>query len=480
LRVYTTLNEKMQATAERAVEKNLRALDKRQGFRPVTFNVHRDTEESIEGYKAEDWIEPFEEGQIVTGVVKGLDPKRAEAEIKIGSYIATLDSEAVAWTKSKSPADILEVGDVTQFQIQAINDEAHTLEVTLDQEPVVESSFLALDIRTGQILAMIGGLNFERSEFNRATQAMRQPGSGFKPFCYAAAIDMGYTPTSLLFDAPVRYEDPNAEEEFQYYEPRNYDRKYEGWVTLRRALEGSRNVPSVKLNEQIGPEHTAEMARRLGLSGPIPPYLSIVLGAAEATLLEMVSAYSAFPNQGIRMQPYMVTKVTDRDGNLLEENYPKAASAIRADTAYIVTNLMKGVVQHGTAIRASSLGRPLGGKTGTTNDCTDAWFVGYDPRLAAGVWVGFDQKLSLGETETGARAALPAWLDFMSETLADRPVEDFPIPSNIVFVPVDKHTGYPSTASGKDTILEAFIAGTEPTGYPRSPDTASRNLSTKH
>jgi penicillin-binding protein 1A len=467
LRVYTTLNEKMQRSAEKALDKALRELDKRQGFRPVAFNIHRDSEGSIEGYKAEDWIEPFQEGQIVTGAVTGI--VRNTVKVRIGTYTATLDSKAIEWTKSGNPADILEIGDVTQFQIQKINDEARTLEITLDQEPLVDGSFLALDIRTGQIQAMIGGFDFARSEFNRATQAKRQPGSGFKPFAYAAAIDMGYTPTSLIFDAPVRYEDPNAEEEFQFYEPRNYDRKYEGWVTLRRALEGSRNVPSVKLNEQIGPERTADMARRLGISGPIPPYLSIVLGAAEATLLEMVSAYSAFPNQGIRMRPYMVTKVTDRDGNLLEETYPKAASAIRADTAYIVTSLMKGVVQRGTAVRAASLGRPLGGKTGTTNDYTDAWFVGFDPRLAAGVWVGFDQKLTLGEQETGARAALPAWLDFMSETLADRPAEDFPIPSNIVFVSVDKHTGYPSTASGSDTILEAFIAGTEPAGYPRSP-----------
>ena len=464
LRVYTTLNIPMQKSAEKALDKALRDLDKRQGFRPIQFNIHRDSDGLIEDYVADDWVEPFEEGQVLSGVVTGLGNKTVD--VRVGRYTATLDGTGIEWTRSKNPADILKIGDVTDFQIQSIDEEKNLLVLKLDQEPEVEGSFLCLDIRSGQIKAMIGGFDFERSEFNRATQAMRQPGSAFKPFAYAAAIDLGFTPTSLLLDQPVRYEDPNSVEKF--YEPHNYDRKYEGWVTLRRAIEGSRNVPAVKLNEQIGPERSAEMARRLGLSGPIPPYLSIVLGAAEATLLEMVSAYSAFPNQGIRMRPYLVTKVTDRDGNLLEETHPKALSAIRADTAYIVTSLLRGVVQRGTAIRAASLGRPLGGKTGTTNDYTDAWFIGFDPRIAAGVWVGHDQKIPLGDKETGAKAALPAWLTFMEETLAERPVEDFPIPSNIVFVPVEKHTGYPAHGSGKDVILEGFIAGTEPSGYPRT------------
>jgi penicillin-binding protein 1A len=464
LRVYTTLNVEMQKIAEESLDKALRDLDKRQGLRPIPFNIHRDSDGLIEDYRADDWIEPFHEGQILTGVVTGLGEETVE--VRIGSYAATVDAQSVEWTREKNPANILQIGDVTQFKIEALDEEASNLTVSLEQIPEVEGSFLALDVRSGQIKAMVGGFDFDRSEFNRATQAMRQPGSAFKPFVYAAAINSGFTPTSLLLDEPVSYEDPNSVEKF--YEPTNYDQKYEGWVTLRRAIEGSRNVPAVRLNYQTGPEKAAEMARRLGLSGHIPPYLSIVLGSAEATLLEMVSAYSAFPNQGIRMRPFLVTRVTDRDGNLLEETHPKAGSAIRADTAYMVTSLLKGVVQRGTAIRAASLGRPLGGKTGTTNDYTDAWFLGFDPRLAAGVWVGFDQKRSLGDRETGARAALPAWLSFMEKVLADRPVEDFPIPSNIVFVPVDKHTGYPAHASSKDVILESFIAGTEPAGYPRS------------
>jgi penicillin-binding protein 1A len=310
---------------------------------------------------------------------------------------------------------------------------------------------------------MVGGFDFERSKFNRATQARRQPGSAFKVFAAGAAIEEGYTATSLILDEPVRYIDPSISEA---YEPRNYDGKYEGWVTLRRMVEASRNVPFVRLTQQLGPQKVADYARRLGLEGPIPPYLSITLGAAEATLQEMVSAYSAFANQGIRMQPYFVTKVTDRDGNVLEEAFPKAASAIRADSAYIITNLLRGVVQRGTAASASRLGRPLAGKTGTTNDYTDAWFIGFDPTLVAGTWIGFDQKIPLGDRETGTRTALTPWIDFMGQVLAEKPIEDFPVPSNIVFVSVDRKTGYPATTEVEGALLEAFISGTEPVGFP--------------
>jgi penicillin-binding protein 1A len=439
----------------------LRDLDKRQGFRPVAFNVHRDTEGAIEDFVADDWGDPLEVGQVVSGVVTRVDGRRAE--VRVDRFTATLDRTAIEWTKAASPAAILKVGDVTPVKIESIDPGAERLEVTLEQDPEAQGSFLALGTRSGQVKAMVGGFDFDRSKFNRATQARRQPGSAFKPFAYAAAIDSGFSPTSLILDAPVQYKDPTTEE---IYEPSNYDEKYEGWVTLRRALEASRNVPAVRLTEQIGPDKAAEMARRLGLAGPLPPYLSLPLGSAEASLMEMVSAYSAFPNQGIRMRPYLVTKVTDRDGNLLEETHPKAASAIRADTAYIVTSLLQGVVQRGTGARAAQLGRPLAGKTGTTNDYTDAWFIGFDPSLAAGVWVGFDQKLSLGDKEVGARAALPAWISFFDEVRKDHPPEDFTVPSNIVFVPVDKHTGYPTNGAGPDVILEAYISGTEPAGYP--------------
>jgi penicillin-binding protein 1A len=459
LQVHTTLNRAMQVAANHAVQTGLRNLDKREGWRGVTTNVLRDTKLSIEEYRSDDWVEPFSTGEVVTGVVSEQGPKPV---VRIGRFAAFIDPESAAWTK-KPLAELFKVGDVSQFEIASINSEKATMVVKVDQEPLAEGALLALESRTGQIKAMVGGFDFERSKFNRATQARRQPGSAFKPFAVGAAIEEGYTATSLVLDEPVRYVDPHVE---QAYEPRNYDLKYEGWVTLRHMLEASRNVPFVRLTQQLGPEKVAAYAQRLGLAGPIPPYLSITLGAAEATLEEMVSGYSAFANQGIRMQPMMVTKVVDRDGNLLEENYPKAVSAIRADAAFIIANLMRGVVQRGTGAAASRLGRPLAGKTGTTNDYTDAWFIGYDPTLVAGTWFGFDQKVTLGNRETGTRTALGPWMDFMGTVLKDKPVEDFPVPSNIVFVPVDKKTGYPASGDSADVILEAFISGTEPTGYP--------------
>jgi len=459
LRVHTTLNRETQEAANRAIDKGLRELDKRQGWRGAQGNVLKDTKLSIQEYRADDWIEPFPAGQVATGVV--LEQGRKPV-IRIGRFSASVDPESAAWTGKTLP-DLLAVGDIGQFEIVEVDSAASTMKVKLDQEPLAEGALLALESRTGRIKAMVGGYNFERSKFNRATQARRQPGSSFKPFAAGAAIEEGYTAASLILDEPVRYVDPHVAEA---YEPKNYDMKYEGWVTLRRMIEMSRNVPAVRLTQQLGPQKVADYARRLGLEGPIPPYLSITLGAAEATLLEMVSAYSAFANQGIRMQPHFITKVTDRDGNVLEEVYPKAASAIRADSAYIVTNLLRGVVQRGTAASASRLGRPLAGKTGTTNDYTDAWFIGYDPTLVAGTWMGFDQKIPLGDRETGTRTALAPWIDFMGEVLAEKPIEDFPVPSNIVFVPVDRKTGYPAAGGEEGVLLEAFISGSEPTGYP--------------
>jgi penicillin-binding protein 1A len=295
---------------------------------------------------------------------------------------------------------------------------------------------------------MVGGFSFDRSKFNRATQAHRQVGSAFKPFVYTAAIDRGYTPASILMDTPVSFfAGPNQ----PLYSPGNYDRQFEGPVTLRRALEQSRNVPAVRMMEQLGPKQVIMYARRLGLESPLPPYLPVALGAAEATLLEMTSAYSVYPNQGVRMKPYTVKKVTDREGNVLEENRPEPKDAIRADTAFVLTNLLRGVVQRGTATKANALNWPVGGKTGTTDDYTDAWFVGFDPDITIGVWVGLDQKKTIGRDITGGDAALPIWIDVMKAWIGDRKeAPKFQPPGNIVFVTADNGT------------TEAYISGTEP------------------
>jgi penicillin-binding protein 1A len=311
---------------------------------------------------------------------------------------------------------------------------------------------------------MVGGYDFERSEFNRATQARRQVGSAFKPIVYAAALEtLGWTPATTIVDAPLRITNPWDQ---SVWAPRNYDLSYMGPITLRRAVEQSRNIPAVKTLQAVGVDVGIEYAHRLGLSGELPPYLPIALGAGEATLEEMVAAFAAFANQGLRMKPYLIERIEDREGNLLEENRPRATDAIRADTAYIITSLLRGVVQRGTAARARRLGRPIAGKTGTTNDFTDAWFLGYEPDLAAGVWVGFDEKIhSLGRGQTGGVAALPIWMDFWKEVTAERPVEEFPIPGNIVFVPMGD-TGRPGAPGAPGVRMEAFVAGTEPRARP--------------
>jgi penicillin-binding protein 1A len=302
---------------------------------------------------------------------------------------------------------------------------------------------------------MTGGFSFVRSKFNRATQAQRQVGSLFKQILYTAAVDHGYTATTMFVDEPISYAaGPNQ----PMYEPHNYDGKFEGPITLRRALEDSRNIPAVKTIADLGPEEVVPYARRFGLRGNYQPYLSLALGAGEATLVEMTSAYSVFPNQGVRMEPFSVTTITDRDGNVREENRPQPHEAIRADTAFIMTNLMRGVVQEGTAQAAASLMWPLAGKTGTMDDFTDAWFIGFDPNITIGVWVGYDEKKPIGRGETGAQAALPIWMDIMRAYLdrnADRESPpEFDAPGNIVFV---------TLANGKN---EAYINGTQPQDVP--------------
>ncbi|MCA1652134.1 MAG: hypothetical protein LC753_18325 [Acidobacteria bacterium] len=324
----------------------------------------------------------------------------------------------------------------------------------------MEGAVLAIDNRTGQVRAMVGGYSFERSKFNRATQAYRQVGSAFKPIVFTAAIDRGYTPVTILMDTPTSFPGGAGQ---PAYSPMNYDRRFEGPVTLRRALEQSRNVPAVRLMEQLGPKQVIAYARRLGLESPLPPYLAVALGAAEATLSEMTSAFAVFPNQGVRMRPYQVLKVTDREGNVLEENRPEPKDAIRADTAYVVTNLLRGVVQRGTAAKAAALNWPIGGKTGTTDDYTDAWFIGFDPDITIGVWVGMDQKKPIGYNQTGSEAALPIWIEVMKAWIGDRKEPPaFQPPGNIVFVSVDKGSGDASTGESPGAISEAFIAGTQP------------------
>jgi penicillin-binding protein 1A len=457
LSIQTAIDLRLQEAATQALNDGLRRIDKRRGFRKPRRNVIAEGH-TIDTFRQPRWERPMAAGQIVPAVVTAVDG--TAIHLRVGAVRVTIDRKGYAWTGKTTPAQLVTRGDLVEARLLPSTDGAAPSSATLEQAPDVEGAVLILDNRTGQILTMVGGYSFERSKFNRATQAYRQVGSAFKPFVYTAAIDSGYTPVSLLMDTPVSF---NGGAGQPAYTPLNYDRQFEGPITLRRALEQSRNIPAVRVMDQLGPNQVIAYARRLGLESPLPPYLAVALGAAEATLVEMTSAYSVFPNQGVRMRPYSVLKVRDREGNVLEENRPEPKDAIRADTAFVMTNLLRGVVQRGTATRAAALNWPIGGKTGTTDDYTDAWFIGFDPDITIGVWTGFDQKRTMGPAGTGSESALPIWIDIMKAWIATRseaPV--FEPPGNIVFVSVDRGSGNPALEGTPGAITESFIAGTQP------------------
>jgi penicillin-binding protein 1A len=417
LRVYTTLNIHMQRIANQSLRDGLHSYERRHGWKGNLPNVVRDNLGKLETYEDEDWRHAIEKGSYVTGLVQTVSDR--DAVIKIGPYRGILSPNDFAWTGRKKPGDLLKVGDLAQFSIQELRD--NTVRVQLEQQPGPQGALLVIDNPTGEIKAMIGGYSFEDSKFNRATQAVRQVGSSFKVYVYADALEKGATPFDTIVDTPFTTISGG-----QPYSPRNYDEKFEGTITLRRALAGSRNVPAVKLAEKVGISTVVDMAKRFGITTPLPPYLPLALGAADMKLIEHVSAFTVFPNDGIRIDPHMIRRVTSYDGALLEEAHPEVHDVLSPDVARTMTAMLEEVIQFGTGIQARALGRPAAGKTGTTQDYTDAWFVGYTPQLTAGVWVGFDDKqISLGKKETGARAALPIWLEFMQGATAGTPALDF-------------------------------------------------------
>ncbi len=326
-----------------------------------------------------------------------------------------------------------------------------------------EGALVCFDLETGYVKALVGGKDFRKSQFNRVTQARRQTGSAFKPIIYASALDKGFTPSSIIVDAPVVFDWGGKK-----WKPRNFGDKFSGPTTFRNALTHSINIVTVKIAQEIGTTYIADYAKKLGISTPIYHDLSMALGTSSISLYELTKAYSVFANEGKLFSPIFIKKILDRDGNLLEENLPlyyfKESSedeqAISPQTAFLITYLMEGVVQHGTGWRAKSLVRPVAAKTGTTDQYVDAWFIGYTPDLITGVWVGFDEEKPLGENETGARAASPIWVNFMSKVMKGRPVRDFAAPEGVEFMKVDPQTGLIS--SGKEGILECFREGTGP------------------
>jgi penicillin-binding protein 1A len=448
--IKTGIDPALQRSANRALDDGLRRLDKMRGFRKPTRNI-LDEKRSLETFRHPRWTRDPVSGDVTPAVVIATDG--GVIKVRVGRLTGTIGRTGYSWTRRRAE-DLVRTGDLVEVRVGKVRADGG-FEADLDQQPTLEGAMIAIDNHTGEVLALIGGASFDRSQFNRAVQAKRQVGSLFKPFVYLAAIDGGYTAATMLSDVPMSFEAGPGQPP---YEPKNYDREFKGDLTLRRALELSRNVPAVALMDKLGPANVLRYPKLLGITTPLPEFLSVAIGAAEGTLIEMTSAYSAFPNQGVRMKPLLLLDVKDRDGNILEQHRPEPNQAIHADSAYIVTELLHGVVQHGTAANAdtAALAWPLAGKTGTTDDYTDAWFIGFDPDITVGVWLGFDQKKTIADKATGTTAALPIWTAIMKDWVARRRAElktppEFTRPGNIVVV---------NTPNGP----EFFIAGTEPSG----------------
>ncbi|UCE87228.1 MAG: PBP1A family penicillin-binding protein [Deltaproteobacteria bacterium] len=540
--VETTLDIELQRAATAAVRDGLTALDRRLGYRGPERRVAPDAIASLLPELAErnGW-DPAEAGdppplpadRDLYGVVTRVAPESQTARVAFAPGVeAVVSLEDVRWARTPNPAQrehpvpsidrVFAPGDVTAFRLRPPDPDAEPAgsalpRVAIAQEPVVQGALLSFDVETGDVLALVGGYDFEKSEFNRAIQALRQPGSAFKPIVYAAALQRDYSPVSILWDRPFVSRDDESGLDWR---PQNYGRKFLGQITLREALARSVNNATIHLANDLGVRSVIAEARRLGIESPLAPDLSLALGSSSVSLLELLRAYAVFPSQGRLLRPRFISRVLDRDGNVLIEDValgdsPEAAEpdgdGIDADEAgdarlqlaagnrleaeapldgepsngrdtvgidavppghvisptlaYLMTDLLHGVVEdpRGTGGRARALRHPVGGKTGTTNEQADAWFIGFSPDIATGVWVGFDQKRVLGRGEAGSTAALPIWIDYMRVALARRPVRDFPVPPDIVFARIDRGTGLLADATSESTYFQAFYAGTEPT-----------------
>ena len=438
LRVYTSLDTDLQKAARQSLLDGLAAYERRHGWRGKLANVIAQGEK-IDKYADPDWDEDPEVNGYTHALVAAVSA--GAAEVHFGRRTATLSQTDVAWTKLKL-ADILHAGDIVYLKVLALDADGKA-KVSLEQDSGTEGALVAIDNATGEIKAMVGGRDFNLSKFNRATQALRQVGSSFKPYVYTAVIDQGGSPDDTIVDAPITFQTASGP-----YSPHNYDGKFEGTITLRRALAQSRNIPALKLADRIGIHTVIDYAHRFGVTANIPAYLPVALGSAEITPLEQTSAFSVFPNDGVRVAPRYITRVTDYEGRILEEDYSDIKDVVSSRTARIMTSMLREVVLHGTAVAAAKMPYPLAGKTGTTNDFTDAWFVGFSPSLTCGVWIGYDEKKSLGAKETGARAALPIWMQFMNAALAGKEPGEFQPPPAEENAAVARKVDTPDVAPG--------------------------------
>jgi penicillin-binding protein 1A len=413
LRVDTTLDLDLQKTANKALADGLATYERRHGWKGKLENVIANGT-ALEDYKHADWALATHPGDYVHALVTRTLP--LEIRARVGSNEVVLLPQDWAWTGQRYGDALVKPGDVIYVHL-ADATESGAERATLEQDSGTQGAVFAMDNTTGDVLAMIGGRDYALSEFNRATQAERQTGSSFKPYVYTTAVEEGAKPDDIVVDAPVS---------FGSYTPHNYENDYKGAMTLTNAFAESRNIPAVKLAARVGIHKVIDMAHRFGVTTDIPAYLPIALGAAEITLQEQVTSYSVFPNDGIRVKPRLIKKVTNADGITLWEDAPAVDEIISQHTARTMMTLLRAVTAHGTGAAVAQMNHPLGGKTGTTSDFTDAWFMGFSPSVTCGVWVGYDSRQSLGEKETGARAALPIWMEIMKTAIAGKDDEQFP------------------------------------------------------
>jgi penicillin-binding protein 1A len=418
LRVDTTLDLKLQQTANRAVDDGVSTYERRHGWKGHLENVIAEGQ-TLDAYRHPDWAIQYGSGDYVHALVTRVLPLEIHARIgpegKEGDEVVLLPADW-QWTGQHSADNLVKPGDVIFVHLTGANQSA-ALRATLEQDSGAEGALMAVDNTTGDVLAMVGGRDYQLSVFNRATQAERQVGSSFKPYVYTAAIEDGVKPTDIIMDSPVS---------FGSYTPHNYENDFKGAMTVANAFAESRNIPALRLASRVGIHNVIDVAHRFGVTTNIPPYLPVALGAVEITLQEQVASYSVFPNDGLRITPRLIRKVSNSDGMVMWSDNPAVTQVIDQQTARTMMGLLEGVTQHGTGAAARALNHPIGGKTGTTSDFTDAWFMGFSPSVTCGVWIGYDSRESLGKKETGAQAALPIWMTFMKQAIVGKDDEKFP------------------------------------------------------
>ncbi len=478
LSVYTTLDANAQIEATEAVRKGARMYQKRHGWRHVEFPnilVKDDgtpTGIELNTYQHYTWsaVAPKVE-EIISGVITEVSDKGTQ--VTFGRYGATITAADMAVT-GKAPSKLFKRGDLAQFSVVSVDEPKHSVKVKLEPEPEVQAALVMIEAKTGEIKVMSGGYDFSTSKFNHATQANRQTGSAFKPFIYSAALEYGLRPDDTVEDSPLKIRE---------WQPHNYDEKYLGSMAIRKALAQSRNIPAVRILQEIGIQNGVNMVKKFGLPNPMAPFLPSALGATEEPLMAMVSAYTTFPNRGVRVEPVFIRKVVDRDGNVIEEAKPKSYKVLSEYVSAQMVEMMRGVVLEGTAKAASAVGHEVAGKTGTVNDFTDAWFIGYTPKVVTGVWIGYsDSKEPLGKGETGGTAAIPFWVDFMKGYLKDRPKERFgkipPLPDDLRQLQAararDRANGRSKLDTGKGDVLPGSrdLPDSDPLGGMNAPPAA--------